>query len=134
MLPLILENVVNHTETDRYAVDKDDTVEAFLRTIGDARGQYSINTAPDIIPIPTPIPYGQSKCLLTFHIPSFRCDVNIPTMLPWPRIHFSRSTPYVSPFISSISLECMKTALWDTPFQPDPRSISSFSHIPLELQ
>ena len=63
VLPLILENVVNHTETDKYAVDKDDTVEAFLKTIGEARGQYLINTAPYIVPIPTPVPQGQSMSI-----------------------------------------------------------------------
>ena len=54
---------MNHTETDKYAVDKDATVEAFLRTIGEARGQYLINTAPDIVPIPTPVPQGQSMSI-----------------------------------------------------------------------
>ena len=63
VLPLILENVVTHTETDKYAVDKDDTVEAFLKTLGEAQGQYLINTAPDIVPIPTPVPQGQSMSI-----------------------------------------------------------------------
>ena len=56
MLPLLLENVVNHTEVDKHAVDKEDTVEAFLNTIGAINGEYTVAEAPDIVAIPTPLP------------------------------------------------------------------------------
>lgn len=59
VLPLLLENVVNHTETKKHAVNKENTVQAFLQTIGAVNGKYSVVEVPDIVPIPSPTPHNK---------------------------------------------------------------------------